>query len=97
MATDSRGTGLRRKKNFGGASVNHFTPSISDRTPVVLNCVLSFEEGLKLHLSLGQALAHLNGYDRSTTGGRRTAAQLCVHTRAKRIFVVQGKTRQDEA
>jgi hypothetical protein len=57
-----------------------------------LNCVLSFEEALKLHLSLGQLLAHLNGYDRSTTKGRRTAVNLCVHTQVRRVVVVEDKT-----
>jgi hypothetical protein len=42
---------------------------------------------LKLRLSLGQALAKLNSYNRSTTAGKRSAINLCVYTRKRRITV----------
>lgn len=80
----------RRKKSFGGAIVTRFSPVASPDVPKSLNCYLTFEETLKLHLSLGQILGHLNGYDRSTTAGRRRGANLCVHTRTSRIVVVEG-------
>lgn len=82
----------RRKKTFGGATVERFSPAPGPAVPKALNCVLSFEEALKLHLSLGQLLGHLNGYDRSTTEGRRTAVNLCVYTNTSRIVVVESKT-----
>jgi hypothetical protein len=81
----------RRKKTFGGANVDRFSPPPSAAIPKAINCVLSFEEALKLHLSLGQLLGHLNGYDRSTKAGRRSAVNLCVYTERKRIVVVESK------
>jgi hypothetical protein len=48
---------------------------------------ISFEEALKLHLSLGQALAKLNSYDRATTEGKRSAICLCHFPKSKRITV----------
>lgn len=86
--------GLRRKDTFGGANIDHFSPPVNDDTPKSQNFVLSFEEALKLHLSLGQALAHLNGYDRSTTAGRRTAVNICLHTRSERIVVTEYKIKK---
>ncbi len=86
--------GLRRKETFGGAYVDHFSPPIDAASvPKAINCTLSFEDALKLHLSLGQILGHLNGYDRSTTAGRRSAVNLCLYTHAGRIVVTEGKTK----
>lgn len=81
----------RRKKTFGGATVERFSPAPGPGVPKALNCVLSFEDALKLHLSLGQILGHLNGYDRSTNAGRRTAVNLCIYTESARIVVVESK------
>jgi len=47
----------RRKKTFGGANVDRFSPPPSTDVPKAINCVLSFEEALKLHLSLVQVQA----------------------------------------
>lgn len=96
------GKSPRRKKTFGGATVARFSPAPAPDAPKGLNCVLSFEEALKLHLSLGQLLGHLNGYDRSTRAGRSSAVNLCVYTKTKRIVVVEsriggGKKKQAEA
>lgn len=81
----------RRKKTFGGATVARFSPAPGVGVPKALNCVLSFEEALKLHLSLGQVLGHLNGYDRSTNAGRRSAVSLVVYTENARIRVIEAK------
>jgi hypothetical protein len=83
--------GLRQKQTFGGARVDYFSPVLPETTPKAINIVLSFEDALKLHLGLGQLLGKLNAYDRSTSEGRRTAANLCVYTQAKRIVIVQDK------
>jgi hypothetical protein len=82
----------RRKKTFGGATVARFSPKPGPSVPKALNCVLTFEEALKLHLSLGQILGHLNGYDRSQTAGRRRGVNLCVYTDNARIAVVEANT-----
>jgi hypothetical protein len=84
--------GLRQKQTFGGARVDHFSPPLPEGVPKAINIVLSFEDALKLHLSLGQLLGKLNSYDRSTSVGRRTAANLCVYTQVKRIVVVEDRT-----
>ena len=85
----------KRKSTFGSSTIDHFSPPLPEGTPKAINVVLSFEEALKLHLSLGQLLGHLNGYNRATTEGKRTAANLCVYTDVKRIAVVEAKTRKE--
>jgi len=86
---------IRRKKTYGSANVDHFSPPLTERMPKAINIVLSFEEAMKLHLSLGQLLGHLNGYDRSTTAGKRTAANLCVYTQAQRVAITEGKSKKE--
>ena len=48
---------IKTKKSFGGASVDRVSPPPGDDWPKAINTVISFEEALKLHLGLGQALA----------------------------------------
>lgn len=62
-----------------------------------MNLVISFEEALKLHLSLGQALGKLNSYNRATVGGKRSAINLCVYTQKKRITVNEAKLPRNPA
>lgn len=81
----------RQKKTYGGATVERFSPPKSDVWPKAINMVIPFEEALKLHLSIGQALGDLNRIDRSTREGKRTAVNLCVYTERKRIVVVSSK------
>lgn len=88
---------IRQKSTFGGADVDHFSPTLPEGTPKAINMTLSFEDALKLHLSLGQILGKLNSYDRSTKAGRRSAVNLCVYTQAERIVVVEGKAREQKA
>ena len=83
----------KAKKTFGGCNLSHISPS-SNEYPKAINVVVSFEEALKLHLSLGQALARLNGYNRKTKDGRRSAVNLCVYTQANRITVNEGRVRE---
>jgi len=86
--------GIRQKETFGGANVDHFSPPLPEGTPKAINMTLSFEDALKLHLSLGQILGKLNSYDRSTKAGRRSAVNLCVYTQVSRMVVVEGKIRE---
>ena len=81
----------RRKQTFGGATVDRFSPQPEPDGPATLNVVLTFEEALKLHLSISQLLGHLNGYDRATKEGRRTAVNLCIYTGMKRITVNEAR------
>lgn len=80
---------IKTKQTFGGTEVAQIRPPVGTDTPVppAMNIVISFEEALKLHLSLGQALAKLNSYNRSTTAGKRSAINLCLYTQKQRITV----------
>lgn len=74
-----------RKGGYGGCAVDHFGPSPEERKdwPEAINVVISFEEALKLHLSLGQLLAELNSFDRSKKSGKLSAANLCVFKKGR--------------
>jgi hypothetical protein len=87
---------ITTKKTFGGATVAHISPLPLESGPKAINVVLSFEEALKLHLSLGQLLGKLNGYNRRSRAGRRTAANLCIYLHRKRLTVNEGRLRDDE-
>jgi hypothetical protein len=50
-----------------------------------------FRRGFKIHLGLGQALAKLNSYDRSTSLGKRTCVQLVLYLDKKRTRVIEDK------
>ncbi|HQU92396.1 MAG TPA: hypothetical protein PLK77_08875 [Pyrinomonadaceae bacterium] len=78
---------IRTKKSFGTLDVESVSPDYGDDYPISINMKITFEEALKLHLSLGQALAKLNSYDRSTVGGKNSAVNLCFHTRTRRLTV----------
>jgi len=85
--------GGSKKKSFGGCNVERFSPDVSPETesaPKTLNAFLPFEEALKLHLAIGQCLGKLNGYNRSTTLGRRKALKLSVRIVGKRVVVWEG-------
>jgi hypothetical protein len=85
----------QKQGTFGTAAVNHISPAnFVETAPTALNIVLSFEEALKLHLSLGQALARLNSYDRTTTAGRAAAISLGLNPEKSRIFVTESKLKK---
>jgi len=85
---------IPQKETFGSANIDHFSPQLPEGTPKAINMTLSFEDALKLHLSLGQVLGKLNSYNRSTKAGRRSAVNLCVYPQVKRMVVVEGKIRE---
>lgn len=85
---------IQTKSTFGGCTVDHIRPMPEAGLPPALNLVISFEDALKLHLSLGQALAKLNGYKRSTKEGARSAVNLCVYPEKGRITVNEAKLRE---
>ena len=70
--------------------VARFSPSLSAEGPKAINIHISFEEAMRLHLGLGQALAKLNGYARSTKAGKRSAVNLCLYTEKQRITINEG-------
>jgi hypothetical protein len=79
---------IKTKQTFGSADIDRVSPEVSN---AALNVVVSFEDALKLHLSLGQALAKLNTYNRATTSGKRSAINICVYPQKKRITVVEAQ------
>ncbi len=81
---------IKQKKSFGSVRVSRFSPPLPAATPKAINIHISFEEAMRLHLGLGQALAKLNSYDRSTKAGKRSAVNLCLYTQAKRITINEG-------
>lgn len=82
---------IKTKQTFGGTDVAQIRPEPIDAVPTAMNIVISFEEALKLHLSLGQALAKLNSYNRATTDGKRSAVNICLYPHKKRITVNETK------
>lgn len=80
-----------KQKTFGGADVAHFRSPPAQELPQVISIIVSFEEALKLHLSLGQALARLNSYHRATIKGKRSAVNLRLYTEKRRIVVDQSQ------
>jgi hypothetical protein len=87
---------IKRKKSFGTVAVDHFSPELGDGLPRAINIHLSFEEALKLHLGLTQILGHLNGYNRSTTAGRRAGVNLCLFPGVGQITINEGRVQEQE-
>jgi len=87
---------IKTKQSFGTVKVDHFSPARKEEWPKAINVVLSFEEALKLHLGLGQALGKLNGYDRSTKRGRDSAVNLCMFTDVESLTVTESQVRKSE-
>ena len=83
------------KKSFGSVQIDHTSPPVPAEMPKALNLHISFEEAMRLHLGLGQALAKLNSYDRSTKDGRRSAVNLCVYPHVQRITINEGRVREE--
>lgn len=80
-------TEIKTKKSFGSLDIARLSPEPKPGSSRSLNIIMSFEEALKLHFGLGQALAKLNGYNRATTAGRRAAVNLCVFTDIHRLTI----------
>lgn len=88
---------IKTKSSFGTVTVDHYSPALPDGLPVALNIHISFEEGMRLHLGIAQALAKLNSYKRSTREGKRSALNLCLYPHGHRITINEGRTnREDE-
>lgn len=85
MATEKK----TKTKSFGGANVAQIKPASVDELPPFVNVVISFEEALKFHLSVGQALAKINSYLRSTAAGKGAAVMLSLQPERKRIVVYE--------
>jgi len=86
---------IRTKATFGGCNIDHIRPQVPEVTPKALNITISFEDAMRLHLSLGQILGKLNSYNRSTKAGKASAVNVCLYPHVKRITVNEGKLRED--
>ncbi len=78
----------KRKASFGGCGIARVSPASQD-LPEVLNVTVAFEDALRFKLALDAALLKLNGYDRSTTGGKRAALNIVLHLWNSRIAVME--------
>lgn len=88
---------IKTKKSFGSVRVAKYSPPLPDGMPTALNIHISFEEAMRLHLGIGQALAKLNAYDRSTKAGRRSALNLCLYLQKQRITINEGAVSEQPA
>lgn len=84
-------TEIKTKKTFGTLDVARISPEPKPDSPRALNIHMTFEDALKLHFGLGQALAKLNSYNRATTDGKRATVNLCLFTDIKRISINEGQ------
>jgi len=84
-------TEIKTKKSFGTLDVARISPELKPETPRAINIHMTFEDALKLHFGLGQALAKLNSYNRATTDGKRATVNLCLFTDIKRISINEGQ------
>lgn len=84
-------TEIKTKKSFGTLDVARISPEPKPDSSRSMNIFLSFEEALKLHFGLGQALAKLNSYNRATTDGKRSCVNLCVFTDISRLTINEDK------
>jgi hypothetical protein len=81
--------GIKTKKSFGTAVISSFSPAVDENWPKAINMTLSFEEAMRLHLGLGQALGKLNSYNRSTKEGKESAICLCAFPEKRRITITE--------
>lgn len=81
----------KKTTSFGGATVAYFSPSQAEDNPPlkVANVHLSFEEALKLHLSLGQLLGKLNSYPRAFKSAKQAGAVLRIYFDIHRVVVAE--------
>lgn len=88
---------IPRKQTFGGAYAAMIRPEPGEGTPKALNVHLAFDDALKLHFAIGQALAQIGCYNRSTDAGKRAAVNLCLYPHKRRITVNEGRLRSRRA
>jgi hypothetical protein len=90
------GKAVRKKKSYGGCTVDHLSPAVRDNWPKAINIVLGLEETLKLQLAIQDRLLVINGLNRSTREGKAAAVNLCLYPQARRITVNADKLRSKQ-
>ena len=86
-------TKVVKKRSYGGCTVDHFSPAAQAGWPKAINIVLSFEEAMKLQLSLQHRLLDINALNRSTREGKAAGVNLCIYAGQNRITVNPDKTK----
>ena len=83
----------KKKSSYGGCTINRFSPPLKPEWPAAINIVLSFEEAMKLALSLQHRLLDINSLNRSTREGKAAGVNLCIYTTHGRITVNPDKVK----
>jgi hypothetical protein len=81
---------LKEKKfSFGTSRYVKTSPARStlSSSTAILNLYLSFEEALKLNLSIDECIRRLNKYNRSTKAGKSKGLNIAIHLDQDRITV----------
>jgi hypothetical protein len=81
----------KKKQSYGGCTVARFSPEVGPTWPTAVNVVLTFEEAMKLSLSLQHRLLDINALNRSTREGKAQAVNLCLYPDRRRMTVNAGK------
>ncbi len=80
---------VTKKFSFGTSRFSRTSPSLEklDSQTVILNIYLTFEDALKLNLSVDECIRKLNAYNRSTKAGKSKGMNLAIHLAQGRITV----------
>jgi hypothetical protein len=78
---------LKKKQSYGGCTIDHFSPANGPAWPKAINIVLSFEEAMKLSLSLQHRLLDINSLNRSIREGKAAGVNLCLYPDRRRMTV----------
>jgi hypothetical protein len=83
--------GILKDKTFSFGTSRYAKTSPARATlsssTAILNLYLTFEEALKLNLSIDECIRKLNKYNRSTTAGKSEGLNLAIHLDQERITV----------
>ena len=89
-----------RKKSinsYGVVFLDNIEPTIPVTGPKPIQLSMTIDEGLKLHLSLLQALSELNRLDRRSAESRRQGVTLSLFPDQNRLMVERGHVRDNSA
>jgi hypothetical protein len=80
----------KRAQSYGVIFLDQIVPPIPVEGPKPIAIDLTFEEGLKLHLALLQALSELNRLDRRSSRSRARGIRFSLYPDQNRLMVEQG-------
>jgi len=78
-----------KKFSFGTSRYAKTSPARSKLSPTtsILNLYLTFEEALKLNLSIDECIRKLNTYNRGTSAGKSKGLNIAIHLDQERITI----------